>query len=40
MLVNKAVRQLSGNFKKTWNTCAVPTKEVKLTLEQRIDNIY
>ena len=37
---DKAVRQLAGNFKKTWNTCAVSPKEVKLTLEQRIDNIY
>lgn len=37
---DKAVKQLASNFKKSWNTCATPTKEVKLTLEQRIDNIY
>ena len=34
------MKSLFTNFKPAWNTCAVPTKEVKLTLEQRIDNIY
>ena len=37
---DKAIKQLASNFKKSWNTCGSATKEVKLTLEQRIDNIY
>jgi len=34
------VQSLIKNFKPAWNTCSRPTKESKLTLQQRIDSIY
>lgn len=35
-----AMRELAGNFSKSWNTCSTKQNESKIPLIQRINNIY